>query len=79
MRIAEVVMEGPVLIVDNQGIGHQNVPLNETTYFSWNAFYLGVVQELSCLHCFPKWFKKLKGAFPKRSTESKLLYNIFPI
>ncbi|MCI62632.1 hypothetical protein A2U01_0083889, partial [Trifolium medium] len=36
-----VIIGGPVLIVDNQGIGHRTAPLKET-YSSWNAFNFGV-------------------------------------
>jgi hypothetical protein len=41
MFIAEVVMEGPVLVVDNPGIGRQIVPINGTS-LSWNTFNFGV-------------------------------------
>ncbi|RDX75323.1 DEAD-box ATP-dependent RNA helicase 3, chloroplastic, partial [Mucuna pruriens] len=50
--IAEVAMEGPVLIVDNLGIGHLIVPKNETFssfyIFRFRTTYL--VQEFTC-HC----------------------------
>lgn len=34
-------MEGPVLVVDNLGIGRQIVPINGTS-LSWNTFNFGV-------------------------------------
>lgn len=47
MGIAEAAMEGPVLIVDNRGIGHQIAPENEIFFFSGHIFLINLGATLS--------------------------------
>jgi len=43
-------MEGPVLVVDNQGTGRQIVPINGTCSLSWKTFNFGVTCSIIQLH-----------------------------